>query len=128
MEKEMVFDIDMDAYDDVRTCCSGASVCQKCWSYLNVAAKLLTDMLREEFDFTNCLWVFSGRRGIHCWICDPEARNMSNEMRTAVTQYCSVTAGNELSGKLILTYPLHPNLRKAYEFLKPFFERIAIQE
>jgi len=85
-------------------------------------------MLREEFDFTNCLWVFSGRRGVHCWICDPEARNMSNDMRTAVTSYCSVQTGNELSGKLILHYPLHPNIRKAFNFLFPFFEQIVIVE
>jgi DNA primase small subunit len=129
VEKEMVFDIDMDAYDDVRSCCSGANVCQKCWLYLNVAAKLITDTLREDFDFDNCLWVFSGRRGVHCWICDPEARNMSNEMRTAVTQYCNIGAsGNENSGKVALSYPLHPNLRRAYNFLVPFFENIVVEE
>ena len=128
MEKEMVFDIDMDAYDDVRTCCTGAQVCQKCWSYLNVAAKLLTDMLRDDFDMNNCLWVFSGRRGVHCWICDPEARNMNNEMRTAVTQYFNIGTGNENSGKLTLSSPLHPALKKAYRFLEPYFEQIVVEE
>jgi len=124
----MVFDIDMDSYDDVRTCCTGAQVCQKCWSYLNVAAKLITDMLRDNFDFTNCLWVFSGRRGVHCWICDPEARNMTNEMRTAVTHFFNLERGNEYSDRLNLSYPLHPTLKLAYEKLRPEFERIVIEE
>lgn len=124
----MVFDIDMDAYDDVRSCCSGANVCQKCWSFLNLAAKLLTDMLKEDFEFENCLWVFSGRRGVHCWVCDPEARNMSNEMRSAVTQYCSINVGNENAGKLKLDFPLHPSLRRAHKFLEKYFEEFIVVE
>jgi DNA primase small subunit len=83
-QKEMVFDIDMNDYDDVRSCCTGANVCEKCWEYLKIAMVVLTDILVEDFDFENVLWVFSGRRGLHAWICDESAREMTNEMRSSV--------------------------------------------
>jgi DNA primase small subunit len=127
-EKEMVFDIDMNDYDEVRTCCTGANVCEKCWEYLKLAMIVLTDILSEDFEFTNLLWVFSGRRGIHAWVCDEAARGMQNDMRTAVVSYCNVGVGNEMSGKTQLQHPLHPRLKAIYKKLEPEFPRLIIKE
>jgi DNA primase small subunit len=124
----MVFDIDMNDYDDVRSCCTGANVCEKCWEYLKIAMIVLTDILSDDFDFVNVLWVFSGRRGIHAWVCDDQAREMTNEMRTAVVQYCNIGVGNEMSGITKLQYPLHPRLRAVYNKLLPDFVRLIIVE
>lgn len=125
VERELIFDIDITDYDDVRYCCSGADVCRDCWPLMTVAIKVVDTALRDDFGFNHILWVFSGRRGVHCWVCDAKARRLTNEQRSAIAEYFHVYKGNENSQKKVSLggLALHPFLARSYtEVLKSFFE------
>ena len=47
VSRELVFDIDLTDYDCVRTCCSGANICPKCWRYMTMAVKVMDSGLRR---------------------------------------------------------------------------------
>ena len=130
VERELVFDIDMTDYDSVRTCCDGANICLKCWPYMTMALKVVDEILRIDFAFKHILWIYSGRRGIHCWVCDSEARELSNEARSAIVEYMSVDVGtSDNSDKKLKTSfkkPFHPLIRRAYDVLEPYFERFIV--
>mmetsp|Transcript_41469 Transcript_41469/g.107438 ORF Transcript_41469/g.107438 Transcript_41469/m.107438 type:complete len:404 (-) Transcript_41469:162-1373(-) len=123
VQREIVFDIDLSDYDDVRACCEGASICSKCWAFMAVAIRVLNKVCREEFGFENLLFVYSGRRGVHCWVADERARTYSNEVRSALTDYLFVVTGNEKTAKKTnLREPLHPTFQSLYhEVLLPAF-------
>lgn len=129
LEKELVFDIDMTDYDNVRRCWTGASVCTKWWKFMAVAVKVLDVALRNDFGYENLLWVFSGRRGVHWWVWDSDARKLNNEARTAIANYLTVHVGNEMtSGTATIKRPLHPALERASEIIEKYFVDVIVRD
>ena len=137
--RELVFDIDMTDYDEIRTCCSDKKICKRCWGYIAAAVKVLDSALRgtpshsplfrsimvlmtDTFGYKHLLWVYSGRRGIHCWISDPAALDLNDEQRRALVTFMEVIKGSkEQMKKVNVRGPkgdsdLHPYLEYAVPF------------
>ncbi|KAK4056936.1 p48 polypeptide of DNA primase [Microbotryomycetes sp. JL221] len=125
--RELVFDIDMTDYDDIRTCCSDKGMCKRCWQFIAMAVKILDTSLRDDFAFQHLLWVYSGRRGIHLWISDPEALALTDEQRKALVAYIEVVKGGaKMDRKVNLHRPLHPGITRSLNMLKPYFQSVVL--
>ncbi|KAH0629136.1 hypothetical protein JD844_010981 [Phrynosoma platyrhinos] len=126
-EKELVFDIDMTDYDDVRRCCSSAEICSKCWTLMTIAIHIIDRALVEDFGIKYRLWVYSGRRGVHCWVCDESVRKWSSTLRSAVAEYLTIVKGGEETiKKVTLPDNIHPFIRKSLDVVKKYFEEYAL--
>ena len=53
----------------------------------------MQEILQKDFGFQQIMWVFSGRRGLHCWIFDDRARFLDRRCRDAILGYCRVIKG-----------------------------------
>ncbi|CAL8143456.1 unnamed protein product [Orchesella dallaii] len=128
LQKEFVLDIDLTDYDDVRSCCQGAKVCEKCWKFIAVAVKIIDASLRDDFGFQHLLWVFSGRRGVHCWVCDETAINLDSHARTAILGYLTVIRGGVNQAKKVKIENvdrLHPFLCRSLDIIDEKFDEIC---
>ncbi|ODV64393.1 DNA primase subunit PRI1 [Ascoidea rubescens DSM 1968] len=128
LEKELVFDIDLTDYDDIRTCCSGTKICQKCWKFITIATKIMDTALRDDFGFKSITWVFSGRRGAHCWVSDKKARFLSGSKRRAIIEYLDVLKIKSSGKRLILYRPLHPHVERSLKILTEQFEDVILND
>ncbi|KAL9581701.1 MAG: hypothetical protein Q9212_003740 [Teloschistes hypoglaucus] len=128
LTKELVFDIDLTDYDEIRTCCDKANICRKCWSFVTMAIKVVDRALRDDFGFDHIMWVYSGRRGAHAWISDKRARNMDDQKRRAVAGYLEVIKGGAQSGKKVnVKRPLHPHIARSLDILKEHFQKDILE-
>lgn len=124
--KELVFDIDLTDYDDIRSCCEKANICGKCWAFVTMALKVVDTALREDFGFEHILWVYSGRRGAHAWVCDPRARNLPDDRRRAIAGYLDVLRGGAGGKRVNVKRPLHPHLLRSLDILKSHFAQTTL--
>lgn len=129
LQHELVFDIDISDYDDVRNCCSESKICNKCWPFMRIGAKILNTILTKEFGFKHLLFVFSGRRGFHCWVCDKVARDLPADARKAITDYFSVVVGGQAMVKRVSLNPfngIHPMLCKSLKVIEQEFDDLML--
>ncbi|KLO19383.1 prim-pol domain-containing protein [Schizopora paradoxa] len=132
LQRELVFDIDMTDYDEIRTCCSGKGICRRCWGFIAAAVKVMDNVLRSNFGYKHILWVYSGRRGIHCWISDEEAMGLTDEQRKSVLGWLEVIkGGKDMTKKVNVRFaggPLHPSLSNAVESLRGTFPKLILDD
>ncbi|KIM26697.1 hypothetical protein M408DRAFT_330457 [Serendipita vermifera MAFF 305830] len=138
--RELVFDIDMTDYDSIRQCCSGGAVCKRCWGFIAAAVTVLDRSLRRDFGFSLLLWVYSGRRGIHCWVSDESAMQLTDDQRRAIMGWLEVIKGGKEMVKKVNVrggrgdsaggpLPLPPSLEEALGILSSeFFIPLILQD
>lgn len=84
----------------------------------------------EDFGFQHLLWVYSGRRGIHCWISDQSALNLSDDQRRGIVGYLEVVKGGAHQHKKVdLQRPLHPFLKRTVDtVLSSPFNKVILED
>jgi DNA primase catalytic subunit len=146
MRRELVFDIDIKDYDDLRKwfCpCQGKTCCATCWKLVAASLQVVVNELTDAFGFTKLLPVFSGGGGAHLWCFDKSVTHDGNdaeydddskasEKRKAIFQYFALpTKKKRLSPFAIYSdaeigYPCHwPD---ALERTKRVFDDVFVDQ
>ena len=132
--RELIIDVDLDKeYKDFRTCeCTkdekaAPFVCSQCWPYLTLAMHTVDLILCKHFGFYDTIWLFSGRRGVHCWVLDLQAGTLSDQSRRYVMEFFrNFTSPESRPDAAFLSLP---HLEELYtQILEPRFREMITKQ
>lgn len=92
---------------------------------MNCGAKILDYLLFQVFGFDHRLWIFSGRRGIHCWVSDQKAMELKNNARAAMTDFLQIYKKKVYLGNQNPIFDLNS---KVYQIAEEYFLKIYCEE
>ena len=88
IHKEFVFDMDITDYKRLCLCSlnNDKKLCNICWLHMEGSYLILNFMLIHYFGYKkeNLLWVFSGNKGIHCFMNGSNVLKLKDNERTAL--------------------------------------------
>lgn len=73
--------------------------------------------------------MFSGRRGIHCWVCDKVARHLDNKNRNAIAEYLNLFTQQNSSNRVTLAGErMHHSIKRAHRIVEAYFDEICLND
>lgn len=128
--RELIFDVDIFPDYNAFRCCPCAEalkgqppfICLECWPFLCAAVHALDFLIQMHLGFHECMWLFSGRRGVHCWVLDPAAGLLSESTRRSIATFFRDLS--KLNGVLpSVRVDRQPYIEQLYsQILKPRFD------
>lgn len=140
--KELVFDIDLTDYDFLTLSKPDGSVdveaCDRAWPVAAHAVFFLQRILKQEFGFVELAVLYSGRRGVHLYVCDESAMRLGDDARTAIVDRLNLgfSKGNKRAARGVhvlatmnhlmgaVMYAFGENMVKGMQLLDPLQARL----
>ena len=91
VRRELVFDLDLTDYEFLELETPDGDVyadaCDRAWCVCAVGIFVLQWLLKNAFGFQEFVVVYSGRRGVHLYVCDDRAMDLPDDARGAITDF-----------------------------------------
>jgi DNA primase catalytic subunit len=91
--REIIFDIDLSDYSDLRNGCGcrdKKKACSECWNIAVCSKEMIKYLMENYWGFKDCMPMFSGGRGIHCWFMGKRSFEASEELRKNICRFFSL--------------------------------------
>ena len=139
--RELVFDVDLDAYDDLRKLlcgCQGKSICDDCYAIAAGAMEVMKLFLRDAFGYRHMFVMYSGRRGLHLWVVDEDACALSAKARKTLLDFVGCHKPAKPFGRIpdpvlywfpesLCRYGYSMQWDDALRILEPLFLKVCVQ-